>query len=183
MGNCLKSTTNDDISLLNGGRSNDSNRESIDQDQNIHFPETIQPIFYPSPSSASRAGGVSHLSEDEQIKIAKRIGLISHLPIHQFTEDNFKSKKVPQECDICMNDFVVGKFNDSYLVIYKTNSTYINEYITQYFLFQKGDSIRYLPCMHQYHVACVDVWLQKNLTCPTCCEPVDAGLFSSFETV
>lgn len=38
MGNCLKSTTNDDISLLNGGRNNDSNRESIDQDQNIHFP-------------------------------------------------------------------------------------------------------------------------------------------------
>ncbi|CAO1345554.1 unnamed protein product [Diamesa serratosioi] len=153
MGNCLKSTTNDDISLLNGGRNNDSNRESIDQDQNINFPDTNQPIFYPSPSTASRAVGVSHLSEDEQIKVAKRIGLISHLPIHQFTEDNFKSKKVPQECDICMNDFVVG------------------------------DSIRYLPCMHQYHVACVDVWLQKNLTCPTCCEPVDAGLFSSFETI
>lgn len=49
------------------------------------------------------------LTEDEQIKIAKRIGLIQHLPIHQYTDDNFKSKKIPSECDICMNDFVVGK--------------------------------------------------------------------------
>jgi E3 ubiquitin-protein ligase RNF11 len=49
------------------------------------------------------------LTEDEQIKIAKRIGLIQHLPITQYTDDNFQSKKVPSECDICMNDFVVGE--------------------------------------------------------------------------
>lgn len=49
------------------------------------------------------------LTEDEQIKIAKRIGLIQHLPIHQYTDENFQSKKVPNECDICMVDFVVGK--------------------------------------------------------------------------
>ncbi|CRK95995.1 CLUMA_CG009435, isoform A [Clunio marinus] len=150
MGNCLKSTSNDDLTLLNG-RTSETNRESIDHDQNLHFPENIQPIFYPSP-------GVSHqsaqqLTEDEQIKIAKRIGLIQHLPIHQYTDENFKSKKVPSECDICMNDFVVG------------------------------DSIRYLPCMHQYHVHCVDNWLMRSLTCPSCCEPVDAGLLTSFETI
>lgn len=37
MGNCLKTTSNDDLTLLNG-RANDSNRESIDQDANVHFP-------------------------------------------------------------------------------------------------------------------------------------------------
>lgn len=37
MGNCLKSTSTDDLTLLNG-RANDSNRESIDQDPNMHFP-------------------------------------------------------------------------------------------------------------------------------------------------
>lgn len=36
MGNCLKSTSTDDLTLLNG-RTNDSNRESIDQ-ENMHFP-------------------------------------------------------------------------------------------------------------------------------------------------
>lgn len=47
-----------------------------------------------------------------------------------------------------------------------------------------GDSIRYLPCMHQYHVHCVDNWLMRSLTCPSCCEPVDASLLlSSFENV
>lgn len=37
MGNCLKSTSNDDLTLLNG-RANESNRESIDQEPNLHFP-------------------------------------------------------------------------------------------------------------------------------------------------
>ncbi|KAG5677130.1 hypothetical protein PVAND_006912 [Polypedilum vanderplanki] len=150
MGNCLKSTSTDDLTLLNG-RSNDSARESIDQEPNLQFQDHIQPNFY------SVAGGSNtvqqSLTEDEQIKIAKRIGLIQHLPITQYTDENFQSKKVPSECDICMNDFVVG------------------------------DSIRYLPCMHQYHVLCVDNWLMRSLTCPSCCEPVDASLLSSFENV
>lgn len=155
MGNCLKSASTDDLTLLNG-RASDSTRESIDQEPNLQFQDhQIQPNFY------SVAAGGSHgmnavqqsLTEDEQIRIAKRIGLIQHLPITQYTDENFQSKKVPSECDICMNDFV------------------------------NGDSIRYLPCMHQYHVHCVDNWLMRSLTCPSCCEPVDASLLSSFENV
>lgn len=58
----------------------------------------------------SQVGTTLHqsLTEDEQIKIAKRIGIVQHLPISQYTNENFQSKKVPSECDICMNDFVVG---------------------------------------------------------------------------
>lgn len=37
MGNCLKSTSTDDLTLLNG-RANDGNRESIDQDVILNFP-------------------------------------------------------------------------------------------------------------------------------------------------
>lgn len=33
MGNCLKSTSTDDLTLLNGG----ANRDSIDQDPTMHF--------------------------------------------------------------------------------------------------------------------------------------------------
>lgn len=36
MGNCLKSASSDDLTLLNG-RASDSNRESIDQEPNLHF--------------------------------------------------------------------------------------------------------------------------------------------------
>lgn len=31
--------------------------------------------------------------------------------------------------------------------------------------------------------SCVDNWLMRSLTCPSCCEPVDAGLLTSFETI
>ncbi|CAG9799207.1 unnamed protein product [Chironomus riparius] len=147
MGNCLASNSTDDLTLLNGR--NEGPRESIDQEPVLQFQENVQPTY-------SQVGTTVHqsLTEDEQIKIAKRIGIVQHLPISQYTHENFQSKKVPSECDICMNDFVVG------------------------------DSIRYLPCMHQYHVHCVDNWLMRSLTCPSCCEPVDASLLlSSFENV
>lgn len=43
-----------------------------------------------------------------------------------------------------------------------------------------GDPIRYLPCMHSYHVECIDDWLTRKFQCPSCMEPVETGLFASF---
>ncbi|EDV22300.1 uncharacterized protein TRIADDRAFT_28983, partial [Trichoplax adhaerens] len=54
------------------------------------------------------------------------------------------------ECAICMNEFVVGV------------------------------PIRYLPCMHTYHVECIDSWLVRSFHCPSCMEPIDVALFSSY---
>jgi len=34
--------------------------------------------------------------------------------------------------------------------------------------FQKGDSIRTLPCLHRYHKKCIDEWLRRSCTCPIC---------------
>lgn len=31
-----------------------------------------------------------------------------------------------------------------------------------------GDSVRILPCMDQYHVGCIDVWLRQKAVCPVC---------------
>ena len=42
--------------------------------------------------------------------------------------------------------------------------------------FTVGDSVRYLPCMHTYHMECIDDWLMRSFTCPSCMEPVDAAL-------
>lgn len=106
--------------------------------------EIMQPVFYPSPS-VSRP--VHHLTEEEQVKIAKRIGLIQHLPIGLY--DGCKKSR---ECVICMMEFNVG------------------------------ESVRCLPCMHTYHVSCIDDWLMRSLTCPSCLEPVDAALLTSYET-
>uniref|UniRef100_A0A0M3HYX5 RING-type domain-containing protein n=2 Tax=Ascaris TaxID=6251 RepID=A0A0M3HYX5_ASCLU len=46
--------------------------------------------------------------------------------------------------------------------------------------FADGDAIRYLPCMHCYHVRCVDDWLMRSFKCPSCLEPVDSAILSSF---
>jgi E3 ubiquitin-protein ligase RNF11 len=45
-----------------------------------------------------------------------------------------------------------------------------------------GDRVRYLPCMHTYHVDCIDDWLMRSFTCPSCMEPVDAALLVTYET-
>nr|CAH7763070.1 unnamed protein product [Callosobruchus chinensis]CAI5853773.1 unnamed protein product [Callosobruchus analis] len=147
MGNCFKRSTTDDISLLRGS---DSVRESsADQLGPPAYQETlpiqaVAPVYHLSPSVTR---SITQLTEEEQVKIAKRIGLIQHLPTGTYDG----CKKV-RECVICMGEFVVG------------------------------DPLRYLPCMHTYHLTCIDDWLMRSLTCPSCLEPVDAALLTSYET-
>ena len=47
--------------------------------------------------------------------------------------------------------------------------------------FEVGDQMRFLPCLHAYHKDCIDDWLMRSFTCPSCMEPVDAALLSSFD--
>ncbi|CAB0042884.1 unnamed protein product [Trichogramma brassicae] len=82
--------------------------------------------------------------EEQQVKLAKRLGLIQHLPTRKF-DGNKKA-----ECVICMMELTTG------------------------------EEERYLPCMHTYHASCIDDWLLRSLTCPTCMEPVDSALINSY---
>jgi len=148
MGNCLKSPTADDISLLRDTNTNTSSSvEQLEQPPPyVQAQETLNtaPIYYPSPNVSRPA---SQLTEEEQVKIAQRIGLIQHLPTGTF--DGCKKNR---ECVICMIEFNVG------------------------------DSVRYLPCMHTYHVECIDDWLMRSFTCPSCMEPVDAALLVAYDS-
>ncbi|NWI38115.1 RNF6 ligase, partial [Picathartes gymnocephalus] len=47
----------------------------------------------------------------------------------------------------------------------KTCSVCINEYAT-------GNKLKQLPCMHEFHIHCIDRWLSENSTCPICRHPV-----------
>lgn len=47
--------------------------------------------------------------------------------------------------------------------------------------FEVNDTIKYLPCMHTFHQSCIDTWLLRSLICPSCMEPVDAGLLAAYE--
>lgn len=91
---------------------------------------------------------VSQFSEEEQIQLAKRIGLIQHLPTGIY--DTGGESRSTRECVICMIEF------------------------------SKGDSIRFLPCLHTYHVHCIDDWLMRSFICPSCMEPVDVALHNIF---
>ncbi|XP_063053645.1 uncharacterized protein si:ch211-59o9.10 [Engraulis encrasicolus] len=34
--------------------------------------------------------------------------------------------------------------------------------------YSQGEQLRMLPCLHDYHVKCIDRWLKENVTCPIC---------------
>lgn len=87
------------------------------------------------------------MTEEEQVKIAQRMGLIQHLPT-----GSYDGSKKNRECVICMIEFCIG------------------------------DRVRYLPCVHTYHTECIDDWLMRSFTCPSCMEPVDAALLVTYET-
>eukprot|EP00099_Drosophila_melanogaster_P026208 NP_726563.1 uncharacterized protein Dmel_CG32850, isoform A [Drosophila melanogaster] len=146
MGNCLKISTSDDISLLRGNDSQISGTQPV-----YHQGEHYQRELYPSTSSSTTLTPSSNnrqLSDENQVKIAKRIGLMQYLPIGTYDG----SSKKARECVICMAEFCVN------------------------------EAVRYLPCMHIYHVNCIDDWLLRSLTCPSCLEPVDAALLTSYES-
>jgi hypothetical protein len=31
-----------------------------------------------------------------------------------------------------------------------------------------GETVRTVPCLHQFHIDCIDGWLQSNGHCPVC---------------
>lgn len=45
-----------------------------------------------------------------------------------------------------------------------------------------GEPIRLLPCMHYYHMRCIDDWLMRSYSCPTCMERVDVGMRETIST-
>ncbi|KAM9115585.1 RING finger protein 11-like [Pangshura tecta] len=152
MGNCLSSQAADDLSLLND--SGDGASLGPGDPPPPPAPPPYQehepiPVYHPTPSQTRLA---TQLTEEEQIRIAQRIGLIQHLPKGIFDPGTDPSEKKVKECVICMLDFVYG------------------------------DPIRFLPCLHIYHVDCIDDWLMRSFTCPSCMEPVDAALLASYET-
>lgn len=174
MGNCLKVVaSSDDISLLRESSSSVL-RDSSSQDLSSPGggissslpppPYNVEPNVSTHPSSnvrvSSNTGDVlavppamrrlaASFSEEEQMKMAQRIGLIQHLPTGSYDGTSKKNR----ECVICMTEFAIG------------------------------DTMRFLPCLHVYHTDCIDDWLMRgSFTCPSCMEPVDAALLSTYQT-
>ncbi|XP_014674389.1 PREDICTED: RING finger protein 11-like [Priapulus caudatus] len=148
MGNCLQTSTSDDINLLRDSESSNTRDTSPEQlDPPPPYQEAVRPtvpVYHTAPNVTRPA---TQLTEEEQVRIAQRIGLIQHLPT-----GIYDGSKKNRECVICMYEF------------------------------QYGDTVRFLPCMHTYHTHCIDDWLMRSFTCPSCMEPVDAALLTTYET-
>lgn len=41
--------------------------------------------------------------------------------------------------------------------------------------FEEEEDVRRLPCMHLFHVDCVDQWLSTNKRCPICRVDIEAA--------
>jgi len=39
-----------------------------------------------------------------------------------------------------------------------------------------GESVRTLPCLHDFHIDCIDQWLRSNRTCPICKTDIIEGM-------
>lgn len=174
MGNCLKVVAStDDISLLRESTSSvlrDSSSQDLSSPSGIGItsslpppPYNVEPNLLAHQSSnvrvSSNTGDVlavppirrlpASVSEEEQMKMAQRLGLIQHLPTGSYDGSSKKNR----ECVICMTEFAIG------------------------------DTMRFLPCLHVYHTICIDDWLMRgSFTCPSCMEPVDAALLSTYQT-
>lgn len=129
------------------GPISDSPRDHHHSYQSNYQPSDLssRPIYYPPYSSSL----IQFATEEEQIQLAKRIGLIQHLPTGEYEGNSNGSTKNLRECVICMVEF------------------------------SKGDCLRYLPCLHTYHVHCIDDWLMRSFICPSCMEPVDVALLNT----
>lgn len=135
MGNCLK--------CKNNGSSSDIQAHHGHRRLEEHVRRSRQPPYYDNDPILHPAPGISRpmsqLTEEEQVKIATRMGLISTLPLFKFDES--KREKLT-ECIICMCEY------------------------------EENEELRYLPCLHTYHRVCIDDWLMRSLTCPSCLEEI-----------
>ncbi|XP_049995590.1 RING finger protein 11-like [Alexandromys fortis] len=126
MGNCLRSPTSDDISPLHESQ---SDRAS--------FGERTEPNQEQVHPTSSQIWLSTQVLEEEQIRVAQRIGLIQHLPKGVYDPGREGSEIRIQEWVIYMMNFVYG------------------------------DLIRFLPCIYTYHLDCIDDWLMRSFTCPS----------------
>lgn len=147
MGNCLKSNRSDNQSLLTENNSLEQVEGDLPPSYHADTNGANVNVVHHHHHHGADNSALTNLSEEQQVRLAQRLGLIQHLPCG--TYDGSKKKR---ECVICMIDFMVG------------------------------DAIRFLPCMHIYHTSCIDDWLLRSFTCPSCMEPVDAALISTFYT-
>jgi E3 ubiquitin-protein ligase RNF11 len=168
MGNCLKTEVSDDESLLGdsdessgGGGGSSRQSQSAGLSRSAHRRNRRQRRSrvqgyitnnvpnIPDPTHYFNLGRNRQLNSMSE---GEQIAVAQRLGMIQYLPTarwNRAEAQKVRECPICFEDF------------------------------EENDEIRYLPCCHFYHSKCVDDWLIRSFTCPSCMEPVEMGLQAS----
>lgn len=138
-----------DQRLLAGGHSEDF--LSI-----MHDPSLMLLMLLLRAPETLNEGGVDLEDYEGLWELAERLGEvrrrgitedeINRLPTHKYKPESGEKAEVGASaaemgtvpCQICLVDFEVG------------------------------DSLRGIPCKHDFHKDCIDEWLKRNATCPIC---------------
>lgn len=138
--------------------SNPRPRMSIEPQVNPHVNPPVESVI---PFEITIENSVSTVPQDinpdemtyeQLLALQERIGFVSK----GFTEDQIK--KIPS--------FKYSKRNNHNIQKDDVLCTVCQEE------FRENDHLRQFPCLHSFHVDCVDGWLKKEKVCPNCKEEI-----------
>ncbi|WOL10024.1 RING-H2 finger protein ATL7-like [Canna indica] len=92
----------------------------------------------------------SDVDQSEDIISGLEPVLVAAIPTMKYRHEAFSSREDAQ-CSICLGEY------------------------------EEKEVLRIIPnCNHNFHLACIDVWLQKQTTCPICRLPLNESLESKY---
>ncbi|CAD8058122.1 unnamed protein product [Paramecium sonneborni] len=149
---------------------------------NKEFSIKLQPLFYFIPTNKTIYRG----SQDEEPEKTTIIYIITSIVIpitliliycyckcrkSQRRMNNLNSEQIPT-CQKVQQEKLINKYLPIQLYdqVIKKFPGLLDDKVCQICLeeYKNDDQVRVTYCTHFFHVECVDLWIEKNETCPTC---------------
>ncbi|KAM5335332.1 E3 ubiquitin-protein ligase RNF6 [Glossophaga mutica] len=122
--------------------------------------ETTQPHAQNSDRSGRQLGNSNNLVETGALPILR---LAHFFLLHEGDgDDHIRGLTKEQIDNLFTRNYEPNSIDNE---LGKICSVCISDYVT-------GNKLRQLPCMHEFHIHCIDRWLSENCTCPVCRQPV-----------
>ncbi|XP_004453150.1 E3 ubiquitin-protein ligase RNF6 [Dasypus novemcinctus] len=134
------------------------------QDDSTEMPDADETIQPHAPHSENRGGrqvrNANNLVETGTLPILR----LAHFFLLNESDDDDRIRGLTKEQ---IDNLSTRNYEHSSIdsELNKICSVCISDYVT-------GNKLRQLPCMHEFHIHCIDRWLSENCTCPICRQPV-----------
>ncbi|KAH6944477.1 hypothetical protein HPB50_003351 [Hyalomma asiaticum] len=139
-------------------KSTSSSEEFILLRDNSSLRDLSEEPSLPLPDQEAASGPVYYLTPSKRRRACElteeeQIEIVERIDlIQQVPKGLYDDGKKERECVICLEEFAVG------------------------------DAVHFLPCMHIYHLNCIEDWLMRSFTCPSCMKPVDVTHLTNIQT-